>query len=89
MYHARVGIFVKVLVALLIVVAVATILVTPNPKDDVVGVLHRFHAVMAQVAFLGLSHILPLLITSSLLKDTPAEVIPCLNVLDLVCVRLC
>ncbi len=83
------GILVKVVLALLIVLSVATILATPDPTDDVMGVLHQQHMVLAQLVFLGLIHIVPLLITSSSVPDTPAEAPPSLNLLDLVCVRLC
>jgi hypothetical protein len=88
LYHGSVGNFVKVALILIVVVAVATILVTPDPKDDVPGVLHK-----AQVYGLSLSSAVlqPLAVSPA---RAMAHLVPFYQpdssgLLDLVCVRLC
>lgn len=87
-YHASVGNCVKVTVILIIVVAVAAILVTPDPNDDVPGLLHK-----AQVYALSLSGVIsPLLLglpVRSVAQPAPSYQPDSSGLLDLVCVRLC
>jgi hypothetical protein len=84
-----VGTFVKVAVALLIVVSVATILVTPDPTDDVIGVVHQHQGPAVYLVFLNLIHGITLSVTSLLLSDAAPEELHSPDLLDLVCVRLC
>jgi hypothetical protein len=79
----------KVGLAIVIVVSVASILITPDPSDDVNGVLQQRHAVKAAVVAVS---ILP----SSEAPRFPirsasvgAQLMNRLNVLDLACVLLC
>jgi hypothetical protein len=87
-YHPFVGNFVKVTVIVIAVVAVAAILVTPDPKDDVLGVLHK-----AQLSALHLAGAaLPLLLFSpirTMAQPAPTYHPDSSGLLDLVCVRLC
>jgi hypothetical protein len=87
-YHRFVGNFVKVTVIVIAVLAVAAILVTPDPRDDVLGVLHK-----AQLSALHLSGaVLPLLLLSPILtmaQPAPSYHPDSSGLLDLVCVRLC
>lgn len=81
------GTFVKVAVALLIVVSVATILVTPDPTDDVMGVMHQHQ--VPTVSLVSLIHGVSLPATPSLVSDAAPEELHSPDLLDLVCVRLC
>ena len=84
-----VGNFLKTAVALLVIVSVATILISPDTTDDVDGVLQHhslftahpvFHAVLGSITRLSL-HLFS--------SDLAIHRLECLNLLDLVCVRLC
>jgi hypothetical protein len=88
-YHQRVGTLVKVIVGLLIILAVTTILVTPDPSDDVMGVVHPHNAVHAQLVFLSLIHDVPLLTGSLVVRENEPQAIHPTDVVDLVCARLC
>jgi hypothetical protein len=79
----------KLGLAIVIVVSLASILITPDPSDDVDGVLQRHHLVKVAVAPISarqrespaqVSGELSLLVFP---RSTPS------NLLDLVCVRLC
>jgi hypothetical protein len=84
-----VGTFVKVAIALLIVVSVATILATPDPTDDVLGVVHQHHVTTFHLVFLTLIYGLSLAVTSALGNDASSEELRSPDLLDLVCARLC
>lgn len=81
--------FFKVAVILLVVVAVATILITPDPSDDVAGVLHAKHSPISFTLFATLLKSLPLPVARVVSRDSLArrEMHP--DLLDLVCARLC
>jgi len=83
-----VGTFLKTAVALLVIVSVATVLVTPDNRDDVDGLL-RQHVLLAQPAFHALLHIVSRLSLGICCHDLALHRLECLNLLDLVCVRLC
>jgi len=79
----------KVVVALLVVVAVATVLISPDPTDDVTGILHqhiklqKLAAILAQpvsVPSLGLVVVLHAARSTVRLPD---------DIVSLTCVRLC
>jgi len=84
-----VGTFVKLAIGLLVILSVVTILVTPDPTDDVMGVLHQHQAVIAPLVFLSLIHSVALSVTSALGNDAASEELHSSELLDLVCVRLC
>jgi hypothetical protein len=84
-----VGTFVKVVIALLIIVSVVTILVTPDPTDDVLGVVHQHHVATFHLVLLTLIYGLFLAVTSALGNDATSEELRSPDLLDLVCVRLC
>jgi hypothetical protein len=84
-----VGTFVKVAVGLLIIVSVVTILVTPDPTDDVMGVMHQHQVASFHLVFLNLIHGVALPVTSLLGNDASPEELHSPDLLDLVCVRLC
>jgi len=79
----------KIGLAIFIVVSVASILITPDPSDDVNGVLQQRHVVKVPPARIppaqsSISHVL-------VVKTQPlsARTIVGPNLLDLVCVLLC
>ncbi|MBI3478494.1 MAG: hypothetical protein HY010_22430 [Acidobacteria bacterium] len=79
----------KVGLAIVIVVSVASILITPDPSDDVNGVLQQRHAVKA--ASITVS-VVPLHIVPRIsVRLAPESLRPMVrsNLLDLVCVLLC
>jgi hypothetical protein len=84
-----VGTFVKVAIALLIVVSVVTILVTPDPTDDVLGVVHQHQVATFHLVFLNLVYGVALAVTSALGNDATSEELHSADLIDLVCVRLC
>jgi thiosulfate reductase cytochrome b subunit len=84
-----VGTFVKVAIALLIVVSVVTILVTPDPTDDVLGVVHQHQMAAFHLVFLSLVYGVALAVTAALRNDATSEELHSPDLIDLVCVRLC
>ncbi len=83
----------KFAVALAVVLAVATVLITPDPTDDVEGVLLRthqpvvhavFHAISSRTLQSFASRFLP-----AVYRDLSAHRSQPADLLDLVCVRLC
>jgi hypothetical protein len=83
-----VGTFFKVAVVVFLIAAVAAILLTPSPQDDVLGVLHKaqLNAVQPAPTVVGLlAGFTTHLESQPILPSTPGS--PAL--LDLVCVRLC
>jgi hypothetical protein len=81
---------VKIGVALLALLAVATVLITPNPTDDVQGIVHHLAKLqrLAVVASIPLKALSELQIRSFVWRESamnPAS----LNLVDLVCARLC
>jgi len=80
----------KIVVALLVIVAVATILISPDPTDDVPGILHS-HLKLQKVASVFYE---PLstgsgLVASVLLAALRASSFSSSDVVALTCVRLC
>jgi len=78
----------KTAVALLVIVSVATILISPQTTDDVDGVLQHHFFVIHPVfhTLLDSNTRLNLHLFSS---DLAIHRLECLNLLDLVCARLC
>ena len=85
----EVGNFLKTAITLVVIVSVATILVSPDTTDDIDGVLQHHFLFTAHLVFhtvLGSITRLSLHLFSS---DLAIHRLECLNLLDLVCVRLC
>lgn len=83
-----VGKFLKAAVALVMVLSVATILISPDTSDDVDGVLQH-HVFPAHPVFLSVLQSISLLTTHFFSRDLGIHRLECLDLLDLVCVRLC
>ena len=83
------GTFVKAVVGLLIIVSVVTILVTPDPTDDVMGVVHQHQILTAQLVSLNIVHGVFLGLNSIGGNEVVGEELHSPDLLDLVCVRLC
>jgi hypothetical protein len=83
-----VGQFLKAAVVLVVIVSVATILISPDSSDDVDGVLQH-HTCVAQPVFLTLFQSISHLTIQLLHPDLAIHRLECLDLLDLVCVRLC
>ena len=83
------GTFLKFAVVLLVMLSVATILLTPDPTDDVMGVVHQHQVAAVHLVFLNLIHDVVLSVTPSLISDAAPEELHSPDLLDLVCVRLC
>jgi hypothetical protein len=84
----RVGNFVKTVVALLVIVSVATILISPDTGDDVDGVLQH-HVFAAHPVFHTILESIIRLNQQLFSNDLAIHRLECLNLLDLVCARLC
>jgi hypothetical protein len=85
-----VGTLLKTVVALLVILAVAIILITPDRSDDAVGiVLHHHHALALPAVLHGLVQNLIVLTLSPVTRDLSLQRLESLELLDLVCVRLC
>jgi hypothetical protein len=83
-----VGTFTKVVLGLLIIVAVTTILVTPDPSDDVMVILHQQHVLTAQPVLLSVIQVSLSTLRLSQSEDV-SDVALSADLLDLVCSRLC
>jgi hypothetical protein len=83
-----VGKFLKAAVVLVVIVSVATILISPDSSDDVDGVLQH-HVFVAHPVLLSLLQTVSLLTIPLLSRDLAMHRLECLDLLDLVCVRLC
>lgn len=79
----------KVGLAIVIVVSVASILITPDPSDDVDGALQRQHFVKATVVPISASQSGSLLPVTLGFAPVALRRSALANLLDLVCVRLC
>jgi hypothetical protein len=79
----------KVGLAIVIVVSVASILITPDPSDDVNGVLQQRHAVKAAVVAVSILPSSAAPRFSIRHASVGAQRINRPNVLDLACVLLC
>ena len=75
--------------ALLIIVSVATILITPDPSDDVVGVLHQHHSLTPLAVVIGLEHEIAVVRSSAPSPDASATPSRLEDLLEKVCTRLC
>ncbi|HEY1262955.1 MAG TPA: hypothetical protein VGF06_05490 [Terriglobales bacterium] len=74
--------------AALVILAVATILVTPDPADDVLGVLHKHHLMHVAPVFAGVLQ--PVLLLASFLPaGLASRRSESADLFDLICVRLC
>lgn len=79
---------ISVLLALLIMIAVATILITPDPTDDVYGTLRSHHEVQLLTRGAGPGTSLVLLSLAALAAASPPiQTIP--NLLRLMCTCRC
>jgi hypothetical protein len=80
----------KIGIALLALVAVATVLITPDPTDDVQGVVHHLAklqklAVVASIPIKALAASqIGTIVSADFLMNLPTA-----SLLDLVCARLC
>jgi hypothetical protein len=83
-----VGTTAKVVLGLVIVLSVTTILLTPDPTDDVMGILHQQHVMAIQPVLLSAVQVF---VATSLVRvsDELVEVPLSVDLLDLVCTRLC
>jgi hypothetical protein len=82
---------VKICACLLVIVAVATILITPDPADDVPGVLHHILKLQKAVAVWGggLLSSIALLPGTSITPVVSAYAPESPELLTLLCTRLC
>jgi hypothetical protein len=79
----------RIVVALLIVVAVATVLISPDPTDDVTGVLHQHVKLQKLAAILMISMDLVIAqLAAFALKDAITSSASH-DIFSLLCVRLC
>jgi hypothetical protein len=87
-YLRPVGTAAKVVLGLMIILSVTTILLTPDPNDDVMGILHQQHVMAVQPVLLS---VVQVFIASTLVRisDELVEVPLSVDLLDLVCTRLC
>jgi hypothetical protein len=81
---------VKIGVAVLALLAVATVLITPNPTDDVQGIVHHLGklqklAVLASIPLDALAGMQVRFLVSPESAANPSAP----NLVDLVCARLC
>jgi undecaprenyl pyrophosphate phosphatase UppP len=79
----------KLVVLLLVVTAVATILLTPTPTDDVPGVMHQSHSPVAVAVAIGLVQAVALINSTQRLQNSPSRQLLSPNFLELVCQHLC
>ena len=84
-----VGRLFKLIVLLLVVAAVATILLTPTPNDDVPGVMHRNHSSVAMVVAPGLLQVAVLIRSFHYPQNNASRPTLSSNILELVCQHLC
>ena len=75
--------------AIVIVVSVASILITPDPSDDVDGALQGKHLVKVILAPISVSKSQSLLPVTRTFGPVAVQRPTLSNLLDLVCVRLC
>ena len=87
-YLRQVGTYTKLVLGLLVILSITTILISPDPTDDVLGVMHQQHVLTAQPVLLGLIQAAPSP-TAIVLASDSAEIPPSGDLLDLVCTRLC
>jgi hypothetical protein len=80
----------KIGIALLALVAVATVLITPDPTDDVQGVVHHLAKLhkLAVVASIPIKALAASQIGTIVSPDFLTN-LPTASLLDLVCARLC
>ena len=80
----------RVILVLLLVVTVATVLVTPDPTDDVQGLLHRPH-VQFSLTILSLFRLSLGFLSSGILSclQAPSHTAQTDELMNLLCVRLC
>ena len=86
-YLRQVGTYTKLVLGLLIVLSITTILISPDPNDDILGVLHQQHVLTAQPTFVALLPV-AVSIVAFAVPDESAEPLVSANLLDLVCIRL-
>ncbi len=81
---------IKVVVCLLLIVSVATILITPDQSDDVPGVLHHIVKLQKFIAvWAGLFTSQTLIASQSFTPVVPARAPDPPEILTLLCVRIC
>ncbi len=76
------------LIALLVVTAVATVLITPDPSDDVHAVMRSHQTLHAPAVVLLLALLLTLLVTDKQ-RGSQAPLLVSVNSLRLLCVCRC
>jgi hypothetical protein len=79
----------KVVVALLIVVAIATVLISPDPADDVTGVLHQHLKLQKLAAIFAIAMRVPVSRFTLLALNSERTEGPLHDISSLFCVRLC
>jgi hypothetical protein len=79
----------RVVFALLIIVSVATILITPDPSDDVLGVLHQHHSFTPLAVVIGFEHEIAVVRSSAPNHDVLAAPPRLEDLLEMVCTHLC
>jgi len=89
LYDEAVGRPFRLVVLLLVVAAVVTILLTPTPNDDVLGVMHRNHSALAVVVAIGLLQAAVLIRSRHYPQNNSSRLSLSSNILELVCQHLC
>ena len=79
----------RFVVALLIVVAVATVLISPDPTDDVTGVLHQHVKLQKLAAVFAVSVGMAVRSFTLLALSSKSPEGPLHDISSLFCVRLC
>lgn len=78
----------KIVLGLLIIMAITAILVSPDPTDDVMVVVHQQHVVTVQPVVLSLPPVSILVDAVPVAVDFAVFAVSA-DLIDLVCTRLC
>jgi len=81
--------WVRALLALLIVASIATILITPDPSDDVLGILHQHHTFASLPVFVKLLRHTLLVPFCAPSHNSSADFSHPCELLEMVCTHLC
>ena len=84
-----VGRYCKIVILVLVVTAVTTILLTPTPTDDVLGVMHRNHSPVVVAVAIDLVQLAALISPSHRSQNSPSHRLLSPNFLEFVCQHLC
>ena len=74
---------------MLIIVSLATILITPDPSDDLVGVLHQHHSLTPLAVVMGFVHEIAVVRSNALRHDMSATPSRFEDLLEKGCTLLC